>query len=85
MAARDPKARSAWIGMFLRLTEALTETAFVGVTLERAGNSAPRVAPLPNGLRLPKLPAFPQEGTPTPSRFPQNNLRRFFQSDQRLG
>ena len=68
--ARQPchwRLRSAWIGEFVRLSNALTETALVSGTLEKAATLDPVTALLLTNLRLPKLPALPKEGeTPSP-------------------
>ena len=50
--------------MFLKLTDALTETAFVWGSLEKAGTLDSLTALLVANLYLPKLPALPGEGTP---------------------
>jgi hypothetical protein len=62
-AARDLRLCSAWIGIFLQISNALNETAKAIGDLEWA----PRDAALPVGLRLPQLPSLPKEGeAPSP-------------------
>jgi len=83
-SARDPRLCSAWTGVFLRLSRALTGTAEVLARMEAA--PAILVEALPRaGLRQPELPDLPdaREG-PSPFEKLENNLGRFFEHPQQF-
>lgn len=66
--ARDPRISSAWIGVLLRLSRALTGTAEVLARFEARPELFVEALPFAN-LRLPELPRLPgaHEGYPPPS------------------
>lgn len=69
VAARDPRMASALTDIFIRLCDAMTETAFVSGSLGQAGTLGPLAVVLLANLRLPKLPDFPEEGEGPPRGF----------------
>src|SRR4051812_42216110 len=70
VVARDERMRSTWIGVFIRLSDALTETAFAWGSLEKVGVLDTLPGSLLAKLCLPMLPPLPQqEGTPPPRDF----------------
>ena len=64
VAARDWRMKSAWIGVFIRLSDALIETACVWGSLEKVGVPGPLPTSLLAKLCMPDLPELPKEGTP---------------------
>src|ERR1051325_9771066 len=72
-AAPDPRLRSAWIGPFIRISNAMAATGSAIARLQAA-----RGAPIPGlfALGLPDLPVLPEERGPTPFDFCENNRTR---------
>ncbi|HEY4115474.1 MAG TPA: hypothetical protein VGM17_15565, partial [Rhizomicrobium sp.] len=69
-AARDWRACAAWTATFVRVSNAMTETAKVLARAEQAAAlSAHALAAL--ALPLPKLPHLPREGGVPPSQNPK--------------
>jgi hypothetical protein len=58
VSANDPKTKSAWIGVFVRLCDAVVANAHAIADLEHARGPVS----MPERLRLPKLPCLPEEG-----------------------
>src|SRR5690349_8885753 len=66
VAARDPRLASAWIGHFIRVSNAMAATGGAIARLRHAGSGAAMLT-LP-ALRLPGLPPLPDEGEEVPQR-----------------
>src|ERR1043166_4067233 len=60
-AAQDWRLRSAWIGHFTRILEAMTAAGNAVVRLQAAGGRPPPPASPPSPPRLPSLPLVPEE------------------------
>jgi hypothetical protein len=76
-SAGDPRLCSAWIGLFVKLCDALTETGGLLGRLERTATLEPNVARLLVNLRLPKLPVLTaeKEGIPPTPQFPKTTAK----------
>ena len=86
--ARQPchwRLRSAWIGAFVRLSNALTETALVSGTLEKAAHARSGDGASADQPASAKTACSAERGGDTLPQNPQNNLKANFQSDQRFG